>query len=634
MIKEEYQGEQFQTFLKTFWNKHGRGIAFPENLSAKSLCEGVCDVRMLRYLKKGERVPDKLLWERLLERLGISVDEHTLLMGYDRYDRWKARMRIVHSINWENTKEAMERLNRYKSEPEASPFERQFCLAMEAQIKYCMGADREELSRLYKEAVELTMPEAESKPLDKMALAPKELNLILEAERFRKEGERPERYEEVIKYLEKGSWDELSMAGVYPKTVYYLCRSAEMQGAVGEECRWEAQRLLEYCDQALEYLRKSERMYYMWEILDMQVRLQDRISGDLIHQGEDRKADNLRTKYRKNEEWKQALESIYGECRVPKETFVDCYLYVEKGVFCFNDVIRIRRRMLEITEDDLCAGICDKRTLKRLEKRKMVTQRAIVEALLVRLGLPREFMYTELVTDSSEARQLMRKIKYWSWRDRWDNVDELLWQIKKMVNLSIPHNRQTLMQYEVLSLWNQRLLTNEDYCQKMREVLEITLPFEAFLKEGEKYLTYEEQVCIQNMMLAMEKTRKEYQICMERFGEMYKPYINEELQETVAGAYEMVMGTVRSDWGDKGEYVRPDLYNEYIIEGCLRFKRMAALPDSLYGRWQSYVKQKKKGVLTDRNMEGRVELERCIILSQICKQTERVQRYQEKLDNL
>jgi len=646
-MKEEYQEEHFETFLKKLRNTYGEGIVFPERLTAKSLCEGLCTTRMLQYLEKREKMSDKFLQDRLLERLGISADEYEPMQGYERYDRWKARMRILHSITWGRMQEAIERLEEYRKRAGQSKVERQFCLAMEAQIKFCLAMekrkctkkDREELGELYKEAVELTMPglampKAESKPLREMVLAPIELNLLLEAEQYREEGERPERYAEVIEYLEKSRWDKLNLAMVYPKAVYFLCSSVMALKSAGQECRWEEQELLQYCDRALEYLIDSERMYYLWEILDMRGRLLDGIAGELVRQRKNGDAEKLQRMYREDAEWKQALQSIYQEYGIPKETLAYCYLYVEKGVFCFNDVIRIRRLMLGMTEEELCDGICEIRTLKRLERRKTVTQRAIVEELLMRLGLPWEFMRTELLTSSPEARRLMRKLKYEVWRDDWKKVDELLAQIKELVNMDIPWNRQTVMQCEVLSFRHQGLLTDEEYRQKMREVLEITLPFEAFLKEGEKYLTYEEQVCIQNMMLVMDKESEEYLTCMIRFEEMYQPFIDQELQETVAGIYEMVMGNVGSDWGNRGEYDRSDMYSEHIIEGCLKFQRMASLPGGLYGRWWNYVERKKKGIRTERDMDNRAELERCILFSQLSKQLGRAHRYQKKLNQL
>lgn len=50
------------------------------------------------------------------------------------------------------------------------------------------------------------------------------------------------------------------------------------------------------------------------------------------------------------------LEQSYQEFRIPKETVTDSFLYVEKGVSCINDAIRIRRKMLGMDLKELCEG--------------------------------------------------------------------------------------------------------------------------------------------------------------------------------------------------------------------------------------------------------------------------------------
>ena len=55
----------------------------------------------------------------------------------------------------------------------------------------------------------------------------------------------------------------------------------------------------------------------------------------------------------------------------------------------------------------------------------------------------------------------------------------------------------------------------------MVSVLKLPLPYEAFLKEGEKYLTNEERVCAQNLMIAIEDNAEECVLCMQRFKEIY-----------------------------------------------------------------------------------------------------------------
>ena len=89
--------------------------------------------------------------------------------------------------------------------------------------------------------------------------------------------------------------------------------------------------------------------------------------------------------------------------------FEYCYLYVEKGVSCVSDVIRIRRKMLGMSVAKLSDGICTERTLRRIENRQSTSQMAIVTELFGRLGLSPELTRTDLVTEKPEARQLMEK---------------------------------------------------------------------------------------------------------------------------------------------------------------------------------------------------------------------------------
>ncbi len=59
---------------------------------------------------------------------------------------------------------------------------------------------------------------------------------------------------------------------------------------------------------------------------------------------------------RENQERERVLEQSYQEFRIPKETVTDSFLYVEKGVSCINDAIRIRRKMLGMDLKELCEG--------------------------------------------------------------------------------------------------------------------------------------------------------------------------------------------------------------------------------------------------------------------------------------
>ena len=192
-----------------------------------------------------------------------------------------------HAITFEQTQRAEELLEEYARvycsgqvsttgmRGMAERPERQFYLGMKAQVRRCQGSSKE-LGELFQEAVELTVPESEQKSLDELVLSIRELNLMLEAEYGRGEGERPERCLEALDYLEKRHFDRVGRGKVYPKAVYFLCRcildrKASSDGLFQEE--WDEARLLKYCDKALDILRDIRRMYYFWEILVIREKL-------------------------------------------------------------------------------------------------------------------------------------------------------------------------------------------------------------------------------------------------------------------------------------------------------------------------------------------------------------------------
>ena len=624
-----------------------------QGISMEQLSEGLCSTRTAWYLENGEREADRLLQEAMLERLGVGAEDYERYLDYQDYLHWYKRQSILHCITYEKMAQAEQLLEQYRIEycgrgyqagkTAAAGYhqtdrngefiinvnhrlERQFYLSMLAQVRRYEGCPAEELRIFYEEALGLTVPGAEMKALAECALSLKELNLILEAERVRRV-QKPGRYREVLKYIESKGIDRRGMAKIYPKAVYFLYQCLDLGGEA----------LLRYCNKAFEVLRSNGRMYYLWEILAMRGELLEALYRDLrekpARQGGDARTGAVERLSRENREWKQVLEKLYEEFRVPKETFEYCYLYVVKGVSCINDVIRIRRKMLGLGVKELCEGICDEKTLRRLERRETSPQRAIVKDLFERLGLPRELTRTELVTDSPEARRLMERLRESSNNHRWEEAERLLGEVKKLVSTEIRSNRQALMRNELRIRWGKKDIEKGEYLRQMRAALELTLPYEAFLQDGEKYLTNEEQLCIQNMMQAMSIQDDELLICMSRFDEIYRPYISGELLGVVMGMYDVVMGYTRSLWGNMGEYDRADWHSRNIIEGCLRFRRLWMLDDSLYDRWWNYKERNKKGIPTDKVLDDVEELTKCIVLSRLAKSSDEA-FYIKKLKNL
>lgn len=504
------KNRQFSMYITRTRRKYG--------ITMRQLCEGLCTSQELSLLESGKRLPNKLLQDAIAERLGIGSEDYELFLGVTEYRRWEARQRILHCVTWEEAERAERLLEEYyagcgKGTGDIGrKLEKQFYLSMLAQIRRCGGASREELWPLFDEAIRLTVPALEHKPLSHLTLSIKELNLILEAEQYRKDGARLSRYGEILTYIEDAGLDGRGLSKIYPKAVFFLCRGRLTAAGKKPPPLAEMTELLRLCNHAVDILRDNYRMYFLWELLDMRGQLLERMTECHHRQGESEEVDALRAMRRENTEIKAVLERLYAEFQVPHETFEYCYLYVMHGVSCMNDVIRIRRQMLGIPPGALCDGICDIKTLRRLERHETMPQRAIVERLFMRLGLSGEFTRTELITDDPEARRLMEKMRRQINSRQWDEAEEILKQLKTLVPLHIPGNRQALMRRDALLHWKKKALGDDGYYKVMRETLELTLPFEAVLKKGDKYLTYTEQTCILSMLQGMDRSGKDPQV--------------------------------------------------------------------------------------------------------------------------
>ena len=588
----------------------------------RKLCEGLCTSRIISYMEQGERYPELMLRDRLFARLGIDPDDYSQLLDCQEYDQWLARQTVVHQLFRDNMPEAAKALREYEAVCNMEdPLERQFFLDMQFQIRRREHAPEKELAELCRQAAVQTMKSVTMQNLCRKALSVQEINLLMEKEWYRAEGRRSKFFLAVIEYLETHHLDEVNRAKIYPKAVLYWCRSC-METELKEP---ERLRLLESCNRAIELLRNRGRLYYFWELLELREKLFACLAAD---------HPEMERAEQENRLWKETLEELYTEYGVEKQTCHEGFLYVSKHAECINDVIRIRRKMLGLSQQKLCEGLCDVKTLRRLEHRQTTPQRPIVTQLLMRLGLPGELRYTDVLTDKPELTELLWKMRdanlvfqVQAAADWWDKLRQELPLMQRL-------NRQKLLGEETMMAWKRGELQREEYCRRLREAIELSLPLRAFLQPGEKYLTKGEQDYIRNRMRGLEPDGEEFQICMHRFEEMYRPYMHNERIETMIGIFEFIMSYVGSELGNRGEFDASDEYSRFIAEESLRERRFRFLPGAIYEQWWNATERRKRGIPVKLKLDGERELSKCVILSQIEKNAHDERFYRKRLQEM
>ena len=99
------------------------------------------------------------------------------------------------------------------------------------------------------------------------------------------------------------------------------------------------------CENAIEKLRNAGRTYYLIELLEIKLEISEAMPDGTV-------PENLEEK-----ELLSVIKNLYTEYNIPAY-MQDCtYLYQQKWIFAMSDVLRIRREMFGLTQEQLCEGL-------------------------------------------------------------------------------------------------------------------------------------------------------------------------------------------------------------------------------------------------------------------------------------
>lgn len=87
-----------------------------KKISMQKLCDGVCSFSTLKRAESGERLPDYFILERIIERLGKSVNKLEFLQDQEAYEICYLRMVIEEYLEEEEYEEAERALIYYEGQ--------------------------------------------------------------------------------------------------------------------------------------------------------------------------------------------------------------------------------------------------------------------------------------------------------------------------------------------------------------------------------------------------------------------------------------------------------------------------------------------------------------------------------------
>ena len=620
--KDYPQSEADQDFAKLLKN-----IRTEEKVSLDQLAMGLMSASQLVKIENGERPINKNIRDRLLERLGIAKELYENLLDLCDFEEWDYKKKILSAIQNKKIEDAYRLLKEYKAHlRENDRINHQFILAMWGEVLKQEGASKEKIAECYRKAVILTIPDAEKVWWEKRPLSVLEMNLLLETLVYGNETDDLYKYRLLMDYVDMGYYDEIMKAKIYPKIVYYYLKK---QILFKEYWNVETQtENLKICEKAIDKLRDAGRTYYLVELLEIEIQILETMPEDAVTEHlEKNGTDRINAK-----ELMSMIKNLYAEYEVPAY-MQDCtYFYQQKWIFSMKDVLRTRREMFGLTQEQLCEGICSVKSLRRAEKGQTDMQRETLKKLLNRLGLSGQMQWSRLITSDREVIRMAEELADYINDRKFSVASKQLESLKSRIDLDIPQNKQYFLEKQALLEFEQGKVTREEFVKMEKEVLECTLRAENLYRKENVYLTEREIICISNSWKGMEEKEKRESINL--ILRLYDNYaLNNGLSQAIS-VYEIVTEAAVNELGNSGEHVRAEKIDRKSIKASLSCRRVWDIHYKIYDILWNEKEIQKKNKEKNRNMEMTDGLMKCISISHYVKQPFYEKIYREKMINL
>ena len=619
--KDYPQSEADQDFAKLLKN-----IRTEENVSLDQLAMGFMSASQLAKIENGERPINKNIRDRLLERLGIAKELYENLLDLCDFEEWDYKKKILSAIQNKKIEDAYCLLKEYKAHlRENDRINHQFILAMWGEVLKQEGASKEKIAECYRKAVILTIPDAEKVWWEKRPLSVLEMNLLLETIIYGNNMDYLHKCRVLMEYIDTGYYDEIMKAKIYPKIVYYYLKK---QILFKEYWNVETQtENLKICEKAIDKLRDAGRTYYLVKLLEIEIQILETMPEDAVTEHlEKNETDRINAK-----ELMSVIKNLYAEYEVPAY-IQDCtYFYQQKWIFSMKDVLRTRREMFGLTQEQLCEGICSVKSLRRAEKGQTDMQRETLKKLLNRLGLSGQMQWSRLITSDREVIRMAEELADYINDRKFSVASKQLESMKSRIDLDIPQNKQYFLEKQALLEFEQGKVTREEFVKMEKEALECTLRAENLYRKENVYLTEQEIRCIRNSWKGMEEKEKEESI--KFLLEFYEKYILKNGFSEAISMYEFVTESAVNELGNMGEHEWAEEIDRRAIRASLQCRRVWDVHYKLYDiLWNENEIMKKSGKRVS-NDEMNTELKRCIMISHYVKRYFYENVYREKLAN-
>lgn len=600
-------------------NQIGKMINYERNragLSLSELSKGLCSRAFLMRVETGERTCDKMIADALLQRAGGSADKFAYLLSPKEQQLLKLREQMLSAVEAGNKAEAPELIARYRRKAERKgKLHKQLLLLAQLMFDWKCGS-MEGLQDKLIEAWRITM---EKNPMEDMVAGKKkdmgmtltEFVLLMMHYRFLEEqgnaAQASEGYAWLLLHLEHFAGAE-DRSRLYPQLAY-----RRMQLLMGEGKTGEAVRLAK---KAVEQLQVEGKLFYLRKLL--------RFLLEYDTDTPERKA--------KLAEILDAVSWVYEKHAIEEKEWIWNIPYGVANVEQFGDIIRARRKVLGLSQEELSEGICDPVTISRIEKGKVAPKKQVYQKLLERVGMTGDRFELTIQVERPELLAEADKVCGLLTLEYNKEAEQMLEELERKMEGEDKFSLQYFKSLKALVLYNLNKITPEEHSRLQEEALYLTVPQVSLEKLADWSFSFQEVRTINLLTHSYDRDgRREKGIALlEILKKQYeeKPF---SLEYYVA-CYESIMMNMGNLLGNAGRYEEAIAASEKGICLGMRAGRGAVAISNLYGVGWDMEQLWETGAYTKE--ESLPYVKASYALSQIFEAEEQWEFYKKHIERL
>lgn len=435
------------------------GIRTKYEMNVKDICRGICSPSSYCMYENGEIVPDILLVNMFLDRMGFGILGLTAYISEKEvvYFKWKESTRAC--IRNENYKKLVMLLEHMPTGNVSlnKKIREQYAWFIKGIVAEKDTADLKKATECYEKALECTCGFLIKSQKIEGTFSVREihiyaiyLNLLCKVNPKEKE-EVISRFYKLMQYVNVHYVEEQQKVKIYPLLVC-LWGNLVIEGKDTEGS-------FEIFEKTLELLRKQKSLYCLLEIMRLHILVGLKEKRDMSKEQEDIKI----------------LQSFFEEFGYQAQSQIYVPQANEIMLEHVGQYLSTERKKVNYTQEKISDGICSVESYSRIENGRKPT-RNNYKALTEKIGTENRY-YIELVnTGNIDALLLRREISYELFMEKNERLPELLEELKTVLGeKEVAKNRQYLEFVQVSIEENTGRKTWNQCCDMFRNILSYTM---------------------------------------------------------------------------------------------------------------------------------------------------------------